>query len=148
MKHIRTGKSHGSSTSPVDKPDTPNTDMANAGFVEQLSQFEDQFSSSALKNSKKIAKRTYVADSSIHGKGLFAAQRLKADICIGKLQGMITHKEGIYVLWLEDDLGIEITNEFRFINHSATPNCELTDKDVRTLRVINEDEELTHDYGW
>jgi len=45
-------------------------------------------------------------------------------------------------------VGLELTNEFRFINHSSDPNCALTGLDVVTLRAVAKDEELTHDYGW
>lgn len=109
---------------------------------------EDRYSSTAVKNAKKMAKRTYVADSPIHGKGLFAATAIKADVSLGRLHGMITEDEGTYVLWLNKKIGLEITNEFRFINHSSTPNCALLDTDVVTLKKIAKDEELTHDYGW
>jgi len=90
----------------------------------------------------------YVASSELHGLGMFAAARLSADVVLGRLAGMPTYDDGTYVLWLTDELGLEVTNDFRFINHSKTPNCALTDVDVVTLRAIAIDEELTHDYGW
>lgn len=108
----------------------------------------DRFSKTAIKNVAKMAKRTYVAESPIHGKGLFAAKRIKADVSLGRLHGMLTDEDGTYILWLTDELGFEITNEFRFINHDSNPNCALTDTEVITLRAIEKDEELTHDYGW
>lgn len=108
----------------------------------------DRFSKTANKNVAKMAKRTYVAESPIHGKGLFAAKRIKADVSLGRLHGMLTDEDGTYILWLSDELGFEITNEFRFINHDSNPNCALTDTEVITLRAIEKDEELTHDYGW
>jgi len=108
----------------------------------------DRYSKAASKNAGKVAKRVYVEESPIHGKGLFAAKRLKAGVSIGRLQGMITEDEGTYVLWLNKHIGLEITNEFRFINHDANPNCALTDMEVITLRDIEIGEEITHDYGW
>lgn len=108
----------------------------------------DRYSKTAVKNAKKMAKRTYVEQSPIHGKGLFAAKRIKADVVLGRLHGMLTDEDGTYVLWLNKNTGLEITNEFRFINHDSNPNCALTDTDVVTLRAIEKDEELTHDYGW
>ncbi len=90
----------------------------------------------------------YVATSDIHGHGMFATKRLLAKRVLGRLAGMPTYDDGIYVLWLTDELGLEVTNDFRFINHSKHPNCMLTDIDVVTLRTIQRDEELTHDYGW
>lgn len=108
----------------------------------------DRFSKTAAKNAKKMAKRTYVDDSPIHGKGLFASKPIKADVVLGRLHGMLTDEDGTYILWLNKHTGFEVTNEFRFINHDSNPNCALTDTDVITLRAIKEDEELTHDYGW
>lgn len=108
----------------------------------------DNYSKTAAKNAKKMAKRTYVEESPIHGKGLFAAKSIKAGVVLGRLHGMLTDEDGTYVLWLNKHTGLEITNEFRFINHDSNPNCALTDTEVVTLRAIEEDEELTHDYGW
>jgi len=108
----------------------------------------DVFSKAASKNAKRMAKRTYVDESPIHGKGLFAAKPIKADVSLGRLHGMLTEDDGTYVLWLDKHIGLEITNEFRFINHDPNPNCALTDTEVITLRAIKKDEELTHDYGW
>jgi len=109
---------------------------------------EDPPSKSHLKNIKRMAKRVYVKDSSIHGKGLFAARDLKEGESLGRLHGMMTKKEGTYVLWLNKRWGLEITNSFRFINHSSDPNSALTDTKVVALRDISKDEEITHDYGW
>ena len=95
-----------------------------------------------------VSDALYVAKSSIHGTGMFAAGPIDADVSLGRLAGMPTHEDGIHVLWLTDELGLEVTNDFRFINHDHDPNCELTDVDVVTLRPIAADEELTHDYGW
>jgi len=108
----------------------------------------DRFSKTAVKNAKKTAKRTYVASSPIHGKGLFAAKPIKAGVTLGRLHGMLTDEDGTYILWLNKRVGFEITNEFRFINHDSNPNCALTDTEVVTLRALETDEELTHDYGW
>ena len=95
-----------------------------------------------------VSDAVYVAESAIHGTGMFAARALEADVSLGRLAGMPTHEDGMHVLWLTDELGLEVTNDFRFINHDPDPNCELTDVDVVTLRPIAPDEELTHDYGW
>lgn len=100
------------------------------------------------RDSDVAPEKVYVATSAIHGLGMFAAKRLPAHRVLGRLAGMPTYDDGIYVLWLTDELGLEVTNDFRFINHSKTPNCMLTDIDVVTLRSILPDEELTHDYGW
>lgn len=108
----------------------------------------DRFSKKALKNARRMDKRLYVDESPIHGKGLFAKKPIKAGVSLGRLHGMLTEDDGTYVLWLNKRIGLEITNEFRFINHDANPNCALTDTEVITLRAIDTGEELTHDYGW
>jgi len=128
--------------------DVPELADTNTTEKPSLALNADCFSKAAAKNVKKMAKRTYVAESPIHGKGLFASKPVKADVSLGRLQGMLTEDDGTYVLWLNKKIGLEITNEFRFINHDANPNCALTDTEVVTLRAIEKDEELTHDYGW
>lgn len=90
----------------------------------------------------------YVANSPIHGKGLFAAKKIRADLTLGPLLGKPTKKDGTYVLWLSATEGLRVTNDYRFINHDDNPNCALTGEEVVTLRAIAKDEELTHDYGW
>ncbi len=90
----------------------------------------------------------YVADSDLHGKGLFAHKAIAADVSLGKLEGKPTTRDGTHVLWLSSSKGLRITNEFRFINHSSKPNCALTGTKVVTLKKIKAHEELTHDYGW
>jgi len=125
-----------------------NTSSAQDDRIHDIDMNTDRFSKTAVKNVKKMAKRTYVDQSPIHGKGLFAAKRIKADVVLGRLHGMLTDEDGTYILWLNKHTGFEITNEFRFINHDSNPNCALTDTEVVTLRAIEKDEELTHDYGW
>lgn len=90
----------------------------------------------------------YVADSDIHGKGMFASQAIDANISLGLLEGRPTTVDGIYVLWLSARKAMTVTNDFRYINHSSNPNCALTGVEVVTLREIDPHEELTHDYGW
>ncbi|MEM7256444.1 MAG: SET domain-containing protein [Pseudomonadota bacterium] len=90
----------------------------------------------------------YVADSDIHGKGLFARKPIKVGMSLGLLEGKPTTKDGIYVLWLSARKAMTVTNEFKYINHSSQPNCALTGTEVVTLRKIKTHEELTHDYGW
>jgi len=92
--------------------------------------------------------KVYVKNSKIHGKGMFAAKKIKKDITLGPLLGYPTKKDGTYVLWLSKKKGLRVTNDFRFINHSKKPNCALTGTEVVTVRSIKPDEELTHHYGW
>jgi len=100
------------------------------------------------KRKSDVSDLVYVADSEVHGKGLFAAQNIKKNTVIGELLGTPTRKDGTYVLWLTKKLGLRLKNDLRFINHGKKSNCELTDVDVVTVRSIKKDEELLHDYGW
>ena len=102
------------------------------------------------KNAKAsdVSDKVFVAESALHGKGLFAAQKIKADTVLGRLVGMPTFEDGIYVLWITDELGLELVNDFKFINHGKNPNAAYTDEDVTILRDVEAGEELLHDYGW
>jgi len=95
-----------------------------------------------------ISKKIFVADSKLHGKGLFAAERIKADTVLGRLVGMPSYEDGIYVLWITDDIGLELVNDFKYINHGKKPNAAYTDVDVVILEDVEAGEELLHDYGW
>jgi len=135
-----------SDSTPIPPQSTASSAKPKAADEPELSL--DQFDKRARKNARKMAKRVYVGESPIHGKGLFASKRIKKGVSLGKIHGILTEEEGTYVLWLDKKLGMELTNEFRFINHDASPNCALTETEVITLRAIEKDEEITHDYGW
>ena len=88
-----------------------------------------------------------VKQSEIHGKGLFAAQKIPANSLIGILQGRPTPQDGCYVLWLDELSGFEVEGDLKYINHSDTPNaCYYDDRSVMALRDIAEGEEITHNY--
>jgi SET domain-containing protein len=90
---------------------------------------------------------TYVAESLIHGLGLFAAEKIRKDSVIGYLKGKQTRKDGMYVLWLDGDTGFEVSCDLKYINHSETPNaCYYDDCSVVALRDIHAGEEITHNY--
>lgn len=95
----------------------------------------------------------YVADSPIHGRGLFARQRIETDEYIGTYEGPDTRRNGMHVLWLwnedsEEWEGINGRNEMRFLNHSSDPNADWWGDELYALRTIDPDEEITFDYGW
>lgn len=90
---------------------------------------------------------TYAAKSEIHGTGLFARQKILKDTVIGHLEGEITNKDGMYVLWLDDETGFKVSCDLKYINHSGSPNaCYYDDKTVVALCDIGVDEEITHNY--
>ena len=89
-----------------------------------------------------------VRDSPIHGRGLFATQRIPADTVIGELEGRRTTEDGDYVLWLTDDWGFRVSNDLKYINHAARANAAYYDDlTVAALRDIEPGEEITHNYG-
>ena len=89
----------------------------------------------------------YVADSEIHGKGLFARRRIKAGTVIGRIQGTPTKRDGHHVLWITPTAGIKVSCLLKYINHSPMPNAIYYDtREVVALRNIAKDEEITHDY--
>ncbi|MDC1287975.1 SET domain-containing protein [Gammaproteobacteria bacterium] len=90
----------------------------------------------------------YVADSPIHGKGLFAGTHIPAGAVIGLIRGIPCKRDGAYVLWISADEAIEVTCDLRYINHSDEPNaCYYDDLSVSALRDIQPHEEITHDYA-
>jgi len=95
--------------------------------------------------------RVVVRSSPIHGKGVFAAGRIRAGAYIGTFEGDRTTRDGLHVLWvLGDDgryLGIRGRNELRYLNHSAGANVELRGADLYALRNIQPGREITLDYG-
>ena len=95
-----------------------------------------------------MIKKTYVAPSKIHGKGLFAKSLIVGGTIIGWLQGRPSSEDGSHVLWISETQGIEVTCDLKYINHSDQPNaCYYDDLSVVALRDIQPDEEITHDYA-
>lgn len=113
---------------------------------------------------RKAAPFLEVRDSAVHGRGVYALQR------IPKGKRVIEYK-GIRVPWekasaqadgphtflfgltngkdvIDPDIG---GNEARWINHSCAPNCEAIEEGNRVfiyaLRAIQPSEELFYDYG-
>jgi hypothetical protein len=90
---------------------------------------------------------TYIAESRIHGQGLFARIPIPKDTVIGYLEGEHTDQDGIYVLWIDEETGFEVSCDLKFINHSDEPNaCYYDDKTVVALKDIKPGEEITHNY--
>ena len=100
----------------------------------------------------------FVADSAVHGRGLFARENISADTWIGHYDGPQTLENGMHVLWMEADadsfeatedgwIGFDGNNELRFLNHAKQPNGEMDGLDLYALNDIREGEEITIDYG-
>ena len=84
-----------------------------------------------------------IGPSDIHGAGILAKEDIPGEVVIG-----ITHvyDPNFQHDWIRTPLG-------GFINHSESPNCELVEDDndeykrLKTLKKINEGEELTLKYS-
>jgi SET domain-containing protein len=89
----------------------------------------------------------FVDDSPIHGKGLFARTFIPAGEEIGTIEGEYTASDGEYVLWLDEQTGVLVESNMRYINHSDNPNAVYYDDlKVCALKDINPGEEITHNY--
>lgn len=94
---------------------------------------------------------TVVGESSIHGRGLFAARRIRSGAKIGEYRGPKTQRDGMHVLWVEGDdgeyFGINGKNGLRYLNHSSAPNAYFDGADLYAERSIAKGEEITFHYG-
>jgi SET domain-containing protein len=94
-----------------------------------------------------------VADSPVHGRGLFARHDIPAGTWIGHYDGQQTQQNGMHVLWMETGagedewVGYDGNNELRFLNHALQPNGEMDGLDLYARRDILAGEEITIDYG-
>ena len=90
----------------------------------------------------------YVAESPIHGKGLFAKSFIPSGAVIGVVQGQPTADDGDYVLWIDGIDGFHVQCDLRYINHSNTPNAAYHNNlEVCAIRDIHPGDEITHHYG-
>ena len=92
-----------------------------------------------------------VKKSSIHGKGLFAAVKIKRGEYMGSYDGPRVKDNGMHVLWVEENegkwVGYDGQNMLRYLNHCNEPNAEFDGRDLYALRTIKKGEEITFDYG-
>ena len=91
-----------------------------------------------------------VAESELHGRGLFARRRIAKGTELGICRARKARAlEGPYVLWLGDDeVPVQVRCTLRFINHGASPNVVYYDDlSVVALKDIRKGEELLHHYG-
>lgn len=87
-----------------------------------------------------------VKESEIHGKGLFSTEKILKNCVLGKCQVTKTKKQNAYTLWIGNEM-IDVTCDFKYINHSKKPNViYYDDLTVVALRNIKPGEELTHQY--
>lgn len=106
----------------------------------------------------------YIDQSPIHGRGVFASQKIKAKTVIGKFLGEPARREGKFVYWMpcqkgEDWAGLKahwygrwwkglrVTNRLKYANHSSDPNCRTWGQRLIALRDIEAGEEISWHYG-
>lgn len=108
--------------------------------------------------------RFEVRDSRVHGRGVFALERIRKGARVAQYRGeIITKRESLvrqeggneYIFNLDDEHDLDGAVEWnpaRFVNHSCAPNCEalLEDREIWlvALREIQPGEELSFNYGY
>lgn len=110
--------------------------------------------SKAAKRPKKVAPNPldlpYVVKSSrIHGYGLFATRKIAKGELIGWYCGVRTRKDGMHVLWVEEDdekFGLDGVNELRYLNHSKRANAAFWGDELYALKAIAKGGEITFNY--
>lgn len=121
-----------------------------------------------------MEKPYYIKDSGIHGRGLFAARRIKSGEFIAEYLGEIIDKEEsnrrglareeaskvsgdgcVYIFELDEkrDLDGDFEyNDARLINHACRTNCEAVMESDKIIfyatKDINQDEEILYNYGY
>ncbi len=94
-----------------------------------------------------IDQLTFVSDSNIHGKGLFARVNIPKSAVIGTIQGKPCKRNGPHVIWLSETEAFKVSCDLKYINHDDKPNaCYYDDLTVVALRNIKVGEEITHNY--
>lgn len=88
-----------------------------------------------------------VGPSKIHGKGLFATEKIRKGTVIGYCDTRKTKTPGEHTLHLENG-PVDVTCCLKYINHSSQPNVAYYDDlSVVALKAIKPGDELTHHYG-
>lgn len=93
----------------------------------------------------------YRGPSPIHGQGCFARIAFAVGDHIGRFDGPLAHRDGRYVLWVDDErggwTGRRGRNLLRWINHSDRPNARFDGFDLFAVDAIAPGDEITCDYG-
>jgi SET domain-containing protein len=90
-----------------------------------------------------------VRKSRLHGYGLFAARKIGKGELIGWYRGVRTRKDGMHVLWVEEDdekFGLDGVNELRDLNHSKRPNAAFWGDELYAVKAIAKGGEITFNY--
>lgn len=113
------------------------------------SKANDKSKAKATANKKAAAKLCYkVANSPIHGKGLFAATGIAEGQVLGVCKHRPAKESGLHTLTFDDGSLHDVTCSLKYINHGRPANVIYYDDfSVVALRDIDKGEELFHDYG-
>ena len=110
-------------------------------------------SDTARTSDRQLGTIVYVADSTIHGAGLFAARDIDEGEYIGTFSGPDADSDGTHVLWVYDPddhenvVGRIGVNLLRYLNHASPCNAFFEGFDLYAEHAIARDEEITIDYG-
>ncbi|MDH3353704.1 MAG: SET domain-containing protein-lysine N-methyltransferase [Chromatiales bacterium] len=98
-----------------------------------------------------LSKLFKTKESTIHGMGLFAKKEIKKGEYMGSYHGPMAKRNGMHVLWVEDDngewIGCNGKNLLRYINHHKSPCSEFEGLKLYATRKILKGEEIFIDYG-
>ncbi len=122
-----------------------------------------------------MPKKIEARDSEIHGRGVFATEKIKKGERIVRYKGKLRSHEEVdaiygghdenghtFLFTLNDDYVVDANvdgNVARWINHSCAPNCESSIEEhhkgkrhkdkvwIEAARDIQKGEELTYNYG-
>ena len=97
-----------------------------------------------------VYKLTYVNESPIHGKGLYARVDIESGTYLGEYLGPEATRNGSHVLWVYDDddmIGRSGQNKLRYLNHSQDYCAEFDGFELYAVRDIQAGEEITINYG-
>jgi SET domain-containing protein len=111
-----------------------------------------------MKRAIKLSELLYVADSTIHGKGLFARRAICQGDYLGSYKGPYVSPLNYYrdtggphVLWIVEESGIirgrDGRNILRYLNHHEEPSAEFDGFELFALRDIERGGEVTIHYG-
>lgn len=104
-------------------------------------------------SNRDLREWVYSDQSNIHGTGLFAAKPIRKGDYIGTYWGPEAKRNGMYVLWVYEEDGLEENatgrsgrNLLRYLNHSVSGNTEFEGFDLYAIKHIKAGDELTFDY--
>jgi uncharacterized protein len=145
----------------------PKKSMPQANAAKSLKTVNGHAVANSTRNAQN-GRRIQVRRSPVHGKGVFALQKIRKGETIIEYKGeLITWKQAqrrhphdpndphhTFYFHIDDKRVIDAAvggNAARWINHACKPNCEADEVDgrifIKALRKLKAGEELCYDYG-